>query len=97
MTKQEAIEGLEMYEQMCCFEPKSYWSKYDFTYKSYSKSIIPFIIKRILDSENHDPLVIIRLMKMDLDDLIGESENSRTWAFCSIMCKILDDIILWLK
>lgn len=96
MTKQEAIEGLEMYERMCCFEPKAYWSKYDFAYKCYAKSIVPFVIDRIQKSHYDDPIMIIRHMKTDFDEMIGDSDNKRTWEFCSIMCKILDDIIYWL-
>ena len=96
MTKQEAIEGLRMYERMCCFDPKPGWSRYDFRYKSYSKSVIPFLINRIENSKL-EPIAEIRCMKMELDDLICDSENRRTWEFCSIMCKILDDMINWLK
>ena len=96
MTKQEAIEGLRMYERMCCFDPKPGWSKYDFRYKSYSKSIIPFLID-IVEKSKYDPLMEIRFFKMNLDEMIGDSDNKRTWEFCSIMCKILDDIIIWLK
>jgi len=96
MTKQEAIEGLEMYERMCCFEPRAYWSKYDFAYKCYAKSLVSFVIARINRCDD-EPIMVIRAMKDELDDIIENTKNEQTWDFCSTMHRILDDIILWLR
>lgn len=97
MTKQEAIEGLEMYKRMCCLvEPKAYWSKYDFAYKCYAKSLVPFVITRIRKCDA-DPIMEIRAMKDELDEVIENTKNERTWDFCSTMHRIFDEIILWLR
>ena len=97
MTKQEAIEGLEMYYRMCCFEPKYGWSKYEFRLKSYTRTLVPIVIDMIEKSPMSDPIAIIRTFKMQLDDLICESDHSKTWDFCSYAMKICDELIDWLK
>lgn len=92
MTKMEAMERLDMYERMCCRDPGVGWSKYEFKRACYQKSILPFVRERI-EHGMLDPLTEIHGLKMELDDRIGDSDNARTWEFCSIVCDILSDIL----
>lgn len=96
MTKQEAIRRLKECKRMYTL-PMVIYNNYDFRYRSYANTLISFLIRRIEESSGNDPIGIIRYYKMELDYLIGDSKNSRTWAFCSIMRDICNCLIIDIK
>lgn len=100
MTREEAVSWLRQYRRNDTYKPSrqlfGWRSNYDFNRAVYERYLILELIDRIKQS-SIPPIEVVRRFYYDMDDILCESENSRTWAFASTMENCAGDILRYLR
>lgn len=102
MTKERAISLLRHYRHAELAEPKHYsfavWTMYEFGEKSYTRSIVAELIKRIKQSSK-SPLTVVHDFHWKIDDLVLFSKNPMTVNFTKTVRRITEDLMeyLWIE
>ena len=101
MTKEEAISLLRRYRREETYAPSINllgWKKvtYDFKRSVYERYLILELIRRIKES-NCLPTVIVQSFYSFMDEMIGDSDHSRTWEFASYMEMCMKDILIYFQ
>lgn len=102
MTKERAISLLRRYRQAELVEPKHYsfatWTMYEFGERSYTRSIIKELIKRIRNSSK-SPLTVIHDFVWEVDGFVLFSKNPMTVKFMKTVRRISEDLMeyLWVE
>lgn len=100
MTREEAVSCLREYRRksMCRSSKQLFgWRpNYDFNKTVYERYLILELIKRINQS-SMPPVEVIRQFYYEMDDMLCESECSKTWAFASTMENCAGDILRYLR
>lgn len=100
MTKEEAISLLRRYRREETYTPSrnllGWKMTHDFKRSVYERYLILELIRRIKES-NCPPTVVIRSFYSFMDEMIGDSDHSRTWEFASYMEMCLRDILIYFQ
>lgn len=92
MTKNEAIAIMRAYEKNL-YGPKKWFEAHEFRLRSYQRVLIWELVRRMEESALSDPIAIIRIFRSEMDDIMCESEERRTWSFASYMLEGSQDIL----
>lgn len=100
MTREEAVSWLRQYRKNNTYKPSKQlfgWrGTYEFNRSVYERYLVLHLIERIKHS-SMSPIEVIRGFYYEMDDLVCESENSKTWAFASTMESCAGDILVYLR
>jgi len=100
MTREEVISWLRRYRRDETYKPSKRlfgWKlNYDFMRASYERFLVLELIRRINDSLK-EPMDVIIDFYYRMDDIVCESEQSRTWTFASTMENCCADILRYLR
>lgn len=100
MTREVAVSWLRRYRRNEVYKPSKKlfgWKmNYEFMRASYERFLVLELIRKI-DESNRDPILIVQDLYYKLDDMVCESERSKTWAFASTMENCCADILRYLR
>ncbi len=102
MTKERAISLLRRYRHAELAEPKHYsfaaWTMHEFGEKSYTRSIVTELIRRIKRSSK-SPLTVVHDFHWEIDGLVLFSKNPMTVDFTKTVRRITEDLMeyLWIE
>lgn len=100
MTQDEAVSYLRRYRRTDTWKPTKElfgWRlNYDFVRSVYERSLVLELIDRIKRSRA-SPINVVRHFYYEMDDVLCESENARTWEFASMMENCAGDILRYLR
>ena len=93
MSSYEAVRRLQKFQRVYCYGSKYSWKKTSLMMRSYADTLISILIEKIEEYPEEDPIVIIKFLQSDIEDLMCMSENERTRTFCSHMMEIYKEIL----
>ena len=100
MTQDEAVSLLRRYRRRDTYVPSKKlfgWKlNYEFVRAVYERMLVLELIREIKSTER-PPMSVVQDFYYKMDDILCESENSKTWAFASIMENCAADILRYLR
>lgn len=100
MTREKAISYLWQYMKDETFLPTKRllgWKiNYDYKRAVYERFLVRELI-RAIEKTDCDPIETVRRVYYGMDERMSQSEESKTWAFASIMGNCAADILRYLR
>lgn len=100
MTREKAVLLLRRYRRDEVYKPSKkllgWRMNYQFMRASYERFLVLELIRRI-NTSTKDPIKIVQDLYYEMDDIVCESDRSKTWAFASTMENCCADILRYLR
>lgn len=93
---EEVIRQIRLYRRDCLIPGRRWWSKFEIKKRSLERFAMTEAIRRIANHKNEDPIRVLYAFKSEVDDMLAESEHSRTWAFCGQMWDAIGGLLEYL-
>lgn len=93
MSSYEAVRRLQKFQRVYCYGSKYRWKKTSLMMRSYADTLISILIEKIEEHPGEDPIIIIKFLQSDIEDLMYMSERERTRTFCSHMSEVFNEIL----